>query len=333
MKSMLPRFSGWLLLAALGALGGCATTGGNPKDPLEGINRAVFKFNDGLDKVVIKPVATGYKTVMPDIARVGVTNFFANLGDLWIGVNNVLQGKIGAGASDFGRFLMNSTFGILGVLDVASNAGLEKHNEDFGQTLGWWGVGAGAYVVLPVLGPSNVRDGLSTLTVDWRGYPLWYMNHISTRNELVGMRLVDARANVLDTTRLVEDAALDQYTFARDAYLQRRRSLIYDGDPPREPDPDATPQSGAEPRARAGAPQDTAQTVTQGGERMIAAASEERMPEKEFAEPRQESLATIRESAGAIARGDEPRIPVNRDAPLMGAGERGTEFTGIGLKP
>ena len=245
----LRRFLGLLVLAGLGALGGCATTGGNPKDPLEGFNRAVFRFNDGLDRAVIKPAANGYKAVMPNIARVGVTNVFANLGDLWIGVNNVLQGKIDAGASDFCRFAVNSTAGILGLFDVASNTGLEKHNEDFGQTLGRWGVGSGAYVVLPVFGPSNLRDGLSLLAVDWRGYPLWYMNHIATRNQLVGLRLVDARANVLDATRLVEDAALDQYTFARDAYLQRRRSLIYDGEPPRERDPDSTSQSGAEPPA------------------------------------------------------------------------------------
>ena len=296
MKNMLSRFPGLLLLAALGVLGGCATTGGNPSDPLEGINRVVFKFNDGLDKAVIKPVATGYKAVMPNIARVGVTNFFSNLGDIWIGANNVLQGKFGAGASDFGRFLMNSTVGIVGVLDVASSAGLEKHNEDFGQTLGWWGVGGGAYIMLPVLGPSNLRDGLSTLTMDWRGYPLWYMNNISSRNELVGVRLVDTRANVLDTVRLVEDASLDQYTFIRDAYLQRRRSLIYDGDPPREPDPDAAPQSDAEPR-----------------QKPLAAA--------------------VGRSAGAIARREESRVPANRDASPPVSGGSGGEIAHIELKP
>src|SRR5665647_608258 len=166
---MLRCFFGLLLLGALGGLGGCATTGGgNPDDPLERYNRAMFNFNDGLDKAIIKPVASGYKAVMPEVARTGVTNFFSNLGDIWIGINNILQGKIGAGASDFGRFAINTTAGILGLFDVASNAGLEKHNEDFGQTLGRWGMGSGAYVVLPILGPSNVRDGLSTLIVDWR---------------------------------------------------------------------------------------------------------------------------------------------------------------------
>lgn len=241
---MLRRFLGLSLLAVLGGLGGCATTGGSPNDPLEGYNRAMFGFNDGVDRAVIKPLASGYKTVMPEFARTGVTNFFANLGDLWIGINNILQGKVGAGVSDFGRFAMNTTVGILGVFDVASNAGLEKHKEDFGQTLGRWGVGSGAYVVLPILGPSSVRDGLSLLAVDWRGDPLWYVGNIPTRNELVGVRLVDIRANLLDISRLAEEAALDHYAYVRDAYLQRRRSLIYDGDPPREPDPDRTSESG-----------------------------------------------------------------------------------------
>src|SRR5450759_1579188 len=175
MMIMLWRFLGLLLLTALV---GCATTGGNPHDPLEGYNRAMFGFNDGVDKAIIKPVASGYKTVMPEFARTGVTNFFDNLGDLWIGINNVLKGKVDAGASDFGRFAVNSTVGIRGLVDIASNAGLEKHNEDFGQTLGRWGVDSGAYVVLPLLGPSSVRDGISRLVVDWHGDPLWYIHNI-----------------------------------------------------------------------------------------------------------------------------------------------------------
>ena len=120
-----------------------------------------------------------------------MSNFFANLGDIWIGVNNILQGKIGAGVSDFGRFAINTTAGLLGVLDVASNAGLDKHNEDFGQTLGFWGVGSGAYLVLPILGPSNLRDGFSRLAVDWQGDPLWYVGNVPTRNELDVVRVVD----------------------------------------------------------------------------------------------------------------------------------------------
>lgn len=248
---MLRRFIGLLMLGALAGLGGCATAGGNPDDPLERYNRAMFSFNDSLDKAVIKPAATGYKKVMPEFARTGVTNFFANLGDVWIGVNNVLQGKIGPGASDFGRFAINTTVGIFGLFDIASSAGLDKHNEDFGQTLGRWGVGSGAYVVLPILGPSDVRDGISLLAVDWRGDPVWHVGNIPTRNELVGARVVDQRANLLGATQLIDDAALDPYSYARSAYLQRRRSLIYDGEPPREPDPERT--SNSTPAAAAGA--------------------------------------------------------------------------------
>ena len=241
---MLRRLFGLLLLGALGALGGCATTGGNPGDPLERYNRAMFRFNDGVDKAIIKPVASGYKAVLPEFARTGVTNVFSNLGDIWIGINNVLQGKIGAGVSDFGRFAINTTAGILGLFDVASNAGLEKHNEDFGQTLGRWGVGSGVYVVLPLLGSSSVRDAFSRLAVDWHGDPLWYVGNVPTRNELLGVRLVNERANLLDIGQMAEEAALDHYAYVRGAYLQRRRSLVYDGAPPREPDPDGGAESG-----------------------------------------------------------------------------------------
>ncbi|MBE0615592.1 MAG: VacJ family lipoprotein [Burkholderiales bacterium] len=239
----LRRLSALPLLVAIGAFSGCATTGGNPDDPLEGYNRAMFGFNDGVDKAILKPVASGYKAVLPGFVRTGVSNFFGNLGDIWIGVNNILQGKIGDGASDFGRFAINTTAGLLGVLDVASNAGLEKHNEDFGQTLGRWGVGSGAYVVLPFLGPSTVRDGFSRLAVDSYGDPVWYVGNVPTRNELYGVRVIDARAGLLDASRLMEEAALDRYSYLRGAYLQRRRSLIYDGNPPRERDPDETSNS------------------------------------------------------------------------------------------
>ena len=244
---MLRILFGLLLLAVLGGFAGCATTGGNPDDPLEGYNRAMFKFNDGVDKAIIEPVAKGYKAVLPEFARTGVGNFFANLGDLWIGVNNILQGKLREGAGDFGRFAINTTAGILGLFDVASNAGLEKHNEDFGQTLGRWGVGEGAYVVLPLLGPSSVRDGFSRLVVDWHGDPLWQVGNVPTRNELYAVRVVDARASVLDATRVAEEAALDYYSYVRGAYLQRRRSLVYDGNPPREPDPAKEPAAASPP--------------------------------------------------------------------------------------
>ena len=267
-----------LLLGALGGLGGCATTGGNPDDPLEGYNRAMFSFNDSVDKAIINPVASGYKAVMPGFARTGVSNFFANLGDVWIGVNNVLQGKIGEGAGDFARFAMNSTMGILGLIDIASDAGLDKHNEDFGQTLGRWGVGSGAYVVLPFLGPSDVRDAFSLLAVDWHGDPLWHVGNIPARNELYGVRVVNTRATLLDASQLMEEAALDRYSYMRGAYLQRRRSLVYDGNPPREPDTEPSSKS---------APGTTPVAQTGGGPVLTAA-------------------------GGAVSPGDDSKIPSNQ---------------------
>ena len=312
------RFLRLSLLAALVGLSGCATTGGSPDDPLEGYNRAMFGFNEGVDKAVIKPLASGYKTVMPEFARTGVTNFFANLGDLWIGINNILQGKVGAGVSDFGRFAMNSTVGILGLIDVASNVGMEKHNEDFGQTLGRWGVGGGAYVVLPILGPSNVRDGFSRLVVDWHGDPLWYVDNIPTRNELIGVRVVDDRANLLDVSRLAEEAALDHYAYVRDAFLQRRRSLIYDGEPPPESDPAKSSESGERrdtaARAETGLP--LAQIITQRGERIATAADEELTPAKEFSGAYAQPAAAGQELARVAGSVYEPRIPANYAALL-----------------
>jgi phospholipid-binding lipoprotein MlaA len=240
---MLQRVMGLVLLCAL--VGGCATVGGNPNDPFERYNRAMFSFNDSVDKAFVKPVATGYRKVMPQFARTGVTNFFSNLGDVWIGINDMLQGKFGAGASDFGRFAINTTVGIAGLFDVASKAGLQKHNEDFGLTLGHWGMGSGPYVVLPIFGPSDVRDGLSLFVVDWHGDPLWYVNNIPTRNELIAGRFVEQRANLLGASRLMEEAALDPYAYVRSAYLQHRRSLVYDGNPPPEPDSDPSSKSSA----------------------------------------------------------------------------------------
>jgi phospholipid-binding lipoprotein MlaA len=343
---MLRRIVGLLLLTALA---GCATTGGNPNDPLEGYNRAMFGFNDGLDKAIIRPVASGYKKVVPEFARTGVSNFFSNLRDIWIGVNNILQGKVGAGASDFGRFALNTTVGILGLIDVASNAGLEKHNEDFGQTLGRWGVGSGAYVVLPILGPSTVRDSLSLFAVDWHGDPLWYVRNIPTRYELMGLRLVDTRANLLDVSRLAEDAALDTYAYIRDAYLQRRRSLVYDGNPPPEPETDKTnPPPDSEPAktkppaepepdkksesgdsgnavARAGTELPPAQITTQWGERVVTAADEELTPAMEFSEAKALPVAANPEAAAVTGSVYEPRIPFNYEALLAVSGEVRTE--------
>lgn len=226
LKSMLLAF------ACAGLLGGCATSG-NPKDPIEGFNRAMYAFNEGLDTVLIKPVAQGYDAVLPNPVRTGVTNFFGNIADLFIGVNNLLQGKPGQAASDLGRVLINSTVGILGVFDVATNAGLDKHDEDFGQTFGRWGVGDGAYVVIPFFGPRTVRDTVG-LVLDVNADPLTHTHGIPTRNTYLALRIVDNRADLLPADKVIEEAALDKYSYVRDGYLQRRRNLIHDGNPPRE---------------------------------------------------------------------------------------------------
>jgi phospholipid-binding lipoprotein MlaA len=220
--------------ALVTAVAGCASTGGNPADPLEPLNRAMFGFNEKVDNAVLKPVAQGYRAVTPQMVRTGVTNFFSNLEDLWISANNLMQGKVEWGLGDLLRFTFNSSFGLLGVIDVASDMGLEKHNEDFGQTLGRWGVGSGAYLVLPLLGPSTVRDGAARV-VDWQGDVVSNLSNVPTRNTLYTTRVVSDRSNLFDATNLLDEAALDKYTFVRDSWLQRRRSLVYDGSPPREP--------------------------------------------------------------------------------------------------
>jgi phospholipid-binding lipoprotein MlaA len=228
-----------LLLAA--TLAGCATAGGNPADPLEPFNRAMFRFNDAVDGAVIKPVAKGYRAVVPGIVRTGVSNFFSNLEDVWISVNNVLQGKFQEGFEDFGRVLINSSFGVAGIFDFASDMGIQKHNEDFGQTLGRWGVGSGAYLVLPILGPSTVRDG-SAFLLDTQADLVFQIGDVRTHNSLYGTRAISNRANLLDASSVLEEAALDKYSFVRDYWLQRRRNLVYDGNPPREPEePDDEP--------------------------------------------------------------------------------------------
>ncbi|MBI5791268.1 MAG: VacJ family lipoprotein [Rhodocyclales bacterium] len=226
--------SATLAVLAAGMLAGCASSG-NPKDPVEGFNRAMFAFNEGLDSVIVKPVATGYEAVLPSPIRTGVTNFFGNIDDLFIGVNNLLQGKIPEAFSDLGRVVINTTIGLLGVLDIASDAGLEKHDEDFGQTFGRWGVGNGAYVVIPVFGPRTVRDTVG-LVLDVQADPVANHRPKGDRDIALVLRLVNDRANLLAADKVVEEAALDKYSYVRDAYLQRRRNLIHDGNPPREPE-------------------------------------------------------------------------------------------------
>jgi phospholipid-binding lipoprotein MlaA len=224
---------GWIVIAAL--LAGCASTGErDPRDPWEGVNRRIYRFNDVVDENVARPVARGYQRVVPGEIRDRVRNFFGNIGDVFIGVNNLLQGKLADGASDWARVLWNTSFGLFGIHDVASQMGYEKHNEDFGQTFGWWGAGPGPYLVLPFLGSSDLRDGIGT-GVDIYTDPIQLVEPHRVRYSIIGLRLTQTRADLLDASRILEEAALDRYVFQRDAYLQRRRNLVYDGQPPREP--------------------------------------------------------------------------------------------------
>jgi len=226
-------------IAALVLLGGCTTFHqarggpGQKLDPWENFNRKVFAFNEGLDRRVLKPVATAYVQVVPQPVRTSVGNFFGNIKDAWSGVNNVLQGKFRKAADDFTRVGTNTVFGMFGALDIASEMGFDHQYEDFGQTLGRWGFGAGAYLVIPVFGPSSVRDAAG-LPLDTSFSPAWLIDDGSTKLGVATLQLVNTRAALLGATSVIDEISLDKYTFIRDAYLQRRRSLIYDGQPPRE---------------------------------------------------------------------------------------------------
>jgi len=204
-------------------------------DPLEGFNRAMFKFNTDLDDAFLKPLARVYRDVVPQPVRVCIGNAFANLADIGTGVNNALQGKFEAAASDFCRVAINSTVGLLGCFDVASDLGLPKHNEDFGQTLAVWGVPSGPYIVLPLFGPSSLRDSVAAFTVDRQLDAIPHVDPTRTRNQLIVTRAVNRRAELLQASSMLDAAALDAYVFMRDAYFQRRRNQVYDGDPPDVP--------------------------------------------------------------------------------------------------
>ena len=253
MKSMLRNL---LLALLLTGAAGCATTGSDGRDPLEGFNRAMYSFNDGFDEAIGKPVSTTYRNVLPSPVRSGVRNFFANIADLWIGANNLLQGKPADAITDWVRFAFNSTIGLFGLIDIASEIGIEKHDEDFGQTFGRWGVADGAYLVWPFLGSSSMRDSAG-LIFDLSLDPVLLHEPVRVRNAMTILRATGRRADLLDASRILEEAALDKYVFQRDAYLQRRRSQVYDGNPPRAerdvPRADATstePSSEAEPASQ-----------------------------------------------------------------------------------
>jgi len=225
-------------IAALAAASGCATVQGpaNPKDPWEGYNRSMYAFNDSVDKAVLKPVAQAYEAAVPEFVRGMVVSFFGNINDVATGLNNLAQGKVTDGLSDFGRVLINTSLGLGGVFDVATAGGIDKNNEDFGQTLGWWGVPSGPYFVIPFLGPSTLRDAPARY-VD----PTFYNRYVepqALRYGLAGLNVVQTRAGLLKAEKVLEEAALDPYAFTRDAWLQRRRHQVYDGRPPRDPDDD-----------------------------------------------------------------------------------------------
>jgi phospholipid-binding lipoprotein MlaA len=228
-------------LAIVLALTGCATAR-NPQDPLESFNRSMFTFNDAFDKAALKPAAKAYQSILPSFVQTGIGNFFGNIGDVWTAVNNLLQGKAADGMTDVMRVAVNSTLGLGGVLDIGSEAGMTKHREDFGQTLGRWGVKSGPYVVLPFLGSSTIRDS-AALPVDYAGDPWGYKYPVRWRNTGSVVRVIDQRAVLLDASNLIEEAALDRYEFVRDAYLQRRESKILDGEVPKtKPGDDAAPK-------------------------------------------------------------------------------------------
>lgn len=219
-------------VAIFAVMVGCASgPRSNPTDPLEPFNRSMTEFNEAIDRAVLKPVATGYKNVTPAPVRTGVANFFANLGDLWSSFNNLLQLKVAAAAETFLRFNVNTFFGLAGILDIAGEAGIERHREDFGQTLAYWGVPAGPYLVLPLFGPSTLRDTI-VLPVETHGNLLSLVEPTGTRYSLYGLRAVEIRANLLRAGNVLDEASIDKYSFTRDAFLQRRRSEVWDGEPP-----------------------------------------------------------------------------------------------------
>ncbi|MGY4830727.1 MlaA family lipoprotein [Sphaerotilaceae bacterium SBD11-9] len=245
----------WTALAWLAVLTGCATTTAAPNtpktaaqkiDPWENWNRKVYAFNDSVDEAVLKPVATAYTNVVPQPIRRGVTNFFGNVSDAWSAVNNLLQGKVAESMQDVIRVGTNTLFGLGGFLDVASEFGADRQGEDFGQTLGVWGMEPGPYVVWPLLGPSTLRDSLA-LPLDIQATPTLVITDQVGVWAVGTLQVVNQRANLLGATGMLNDIALDRYVFVRDAYLQRRRSLIFDGDPPDIKEEDEPPASAPAP--------------------------------------------------------------------------------------
>ncbi|MDA3870341.1 MAG: VacJ family lipoprotein [Gammaproteobacteria bacterium] len=224
------------IIVLLGFNIGCTTLDGpkNPDDPFESFNRSMYTFNETLDEYAFKPIAKGYQAVTPEPVDRGITNFFSNLDDVLVLINDLLQLKIERAASTSARIVFNTTFGLLGFMDVATDFGLLKHNEDFGQTLGYWGVDSGPYLVLPFFGSSNIRDAIGS-TVDTTEFDFVY-DDMSPENvyALYAVNYIDIRADLLKAKDIVDETAPDPYAFIRDGWMQRRKNLIYDGNPPEE---------------------------------------------------------------------------------------------------
>ena len=238
MLRMLRIFRPAALILLMGLLGGCASLPDDyrdPRDPWEPYNRTMHTFNTEFDNTICMPVAEAYRFYTPQVVDKGVTNFFNNIRDFTSAVSNLLQFKLSRAATDVGRIVVNSTIGLLGFLDVASNMDLPSYKEDFGQTFGYWGIGPGPYFVLPILGPSSVRDAIGIIP-DWYTQPVAYLDDRSARWGLAILFAIDKRADLLGASRVLEEAALDPYSFTRDAYLQKRRNDVYDGNPPPEED-------------------------------------------------------------------------------------------------
>ena len=210
------------LLLAIG-LSGCANS---PNDPLEGYNRQAFYFNEMLDTVVIKPAAHTYQDLTPNPVQTALSNFFANIGDVWIAFNNFLQGRGDEGFSDVSRIIVNTFAGLGGLIDVASEAGLPKHSNDLGRTFGVWGASAGPYFVIPLLGPSTIRDTIAAPADYWFGDPITYVSHDTVLWSAIVLRGIIRRSALIDAASVIDDAAIDKYEFVRDAWLQRRQHLI-----------------------------------------------------------------------------------------------------------
>jgi phospholipid-binding lipoprotein MlaA len=228
-----------VLLGLVGAMVGCASipagVAPSPHDPWEPFNRSVFEFNEGLDTYLLKPVVAGYRFVLPEFVRDGIYNFFSNYSDIYTALQNLLQGKPDYAFNDLMRVVVNTTFGLGGLIDMATPGGLPKHKEDWGQTFGVWGVPSGPYVVLPFFGPSSVRDTFGTAADLESDYLFRLLPDVALRNSLTGLRVVNARNTYYEAGDLLDGAAIDKYSFMRDAYIQRREYQINEGRDDEEP--------------------------------------------------------------------------------------------------